>query len=221
MFPTTQWTPAQAGCAVEFARNHGVTVITHLAEDRVDEHRILADAGFILARREVKVAVDVDQALTAIGGARLPPGVTGISVANADMNRLRLLDDALRDDVPGTAGWRSTPKEFADDFSGPGFDPATYLVAVEETTGEYIGLVRIWMNPSGPRIGMFGVRREHRRRGITVALLARCLSAVRDTGCRTATSEYDQTNEASAAVFERMKARQTGGMIEFATARPS
>jgi GNAT superfamily N-acetyltransferase len=221
VFPTAPWTPDQAGWAVEFARSHGVTVITHLAEGRTDEHRILADAGFIPARREVKVAVDVDQALAAIGDAQLPPGVAGISVADADMNRLRLLDDVLRDDVPGTGGWRSTPTEFADDFSGPGFDPATYLVAVEESTGEYIGLVRIWMNRSGPRIGMFGARREYRRRGITVGLLARCLSAARDSGHRMATSEYDETNEASAAVFERLSARQTGWVIEFVAAGPS
>ena len=41
---------------------------------------------------------------------------------------------------------------------------------------------------------MFGVLRAHRRRGITLALLARCLTAARDIGYRTATSEYDEKN---------------------------
>jgi len=148
----------------------------HLSEDRADELRILADAGFMAARRELKVEVDLNEALAAIGDARLPPSVTAISAADAGLDRLRLLDDGLRDDVPGTAGWRSTPAEFTKEtFDPPAFNPATYLVAVDERTGEYIGLVRIWMNRSGPRIGMFGVLRAHRRRGITLALLARCL----------------------------------------------
>lgn len=193
-------------------------MITHLAEDRADEVRILADAGFIAARREVKVEVDVDRALAAIGDPPLPPGVAAISAADADLERLRLLDDKLRDDIPGTAGWRSTPAEFAEEtFDPPAFNPATYLVAVEERTGEYIGLVRVWMNRAGPRIGMFGVLRTHRRRGITLALLKRCLFAASELNHRMATSEYDETNEASAGVFERLGARPTGSAMEFAT----
>jgi GNAT superfamily N-acetyltransferase len=201
VFPARAWTSDQARWAVEFARSRGVSVITHVSADRVDELHILAAAGFTTARREVKVEVDLDEALTNIGDARLPPGVVAISAADADVDRLRLLDEVLRDDIPGTAGWRSTPEEFADEtFSTPAFNPAAYLVAVKEDTGEYIGLVRIWMNRSGPRIGMFGVLRPHRRRGITLALLARCLAAARDIGHGTATSEYDETNEASAGI---------------------
>jgi hypothetical protein len=112
--PTAPWTSDEARSAVELARSEGVSVITHISADRVDELRILADAGFTAARREVKVEVDLDRALASIGDARLPPGVAAISVADADVDRLRLLDDALRDDIPGTGGWRSTPEEFAD-----------------------------------------------------------------------------------------------------------
>lgn len=219
--PTAPWTSDQARSAVDFARRSGVLVITHISADRVDELSILADAGFTAARREVKVEVDLDEALANIGDARLPPGVAAISAADADVDGLRLLDDALRDDIPGTRGWRSTPEEFEDEtFSAPAFNPSTYLVAVKEDTGEYIGLVRIWMNRSGPRIGMFGVLPAHRRRGITLALLARCLFAARELGHRTASSEYDETNEASASVFARMGARPTGNTVEFAMEPP-
>ncbi len=104
------------------------------------------------------------------------------------MEHLRLLDDALRGDIPGTGGWRSTPEEFAEEtLDARAFNPPTYLVAVTQDTGECIGLVRIWMNRSGPRIGMFGVLRAYRRRGIALALLARCLVAARDIGHRRAT----------------------------------
>ncbi|MGH2382145.1 MAG: GNAT family N-acetyltransferase [Candidatus Limnocylindria bacterium] len=193
-------------------------MIAHVENDRADELRILADAGCTPARREVKVEVDLDTALAAIGNARLPPGVAAISAADADLDRLRLLDDALRDDIPGTAGWRSTPAGFAAETFDPlAFNRATYLVAVEDGTGEYIGLVRIWTNRAGPRIGMFGVLRAHRRRGITLALLARCLLVARDAGHRTTTSAYDETNDASRGIFERLGARQTGTTMELAT----
>ena len=197
-------------------------MIVHLAEDRTEEARILTDAGFVAARREVIVEVDLDQALAAIEDAPPPQGVGVIPATDADLERLRILDDKLRGDVPGTAGWRSTPAEFAEEtFDSQAFNPATYLVAVEERTGEYIGLVRIWMNRAGPRIGMFGVLRPHRRRGITLGLLARCLVAARELGHRKATSEFDETNEASKGVFERLNARQTGTAIEFATSTPA
>jgi RimJ/RimL family protein N-acetyltransferase len=218
VFPTAPWTPDQARWAVEFARTAGVSVIAHIETNRADELRVLADAGFTVARRDAHVEANLDEALVNIGDARLPRDVSAISAGDADADRLRQLDDALRNDIPGTGGWRNMPKDFADEtFDTPAFDPRTYLVAVEETTGEYIGLVRVWMNRSPPRIGMFGVLPAHRRRGITLALLARCLSAVRDIGHRTVTSEHDETNEASRAVFERLGARQTGSTMELAT----
>ena len=215
VWPNGRWTPDQARWAADYARSNGVTVITHVAADQTDESRILVDAGFAAARREVTVEVNLDEALAAIGDARLPAGVSAISAADADVERLRLLDDALRDDIPGTAGWRSTPEEFADDnFGDSAFDHRTYLVAVDE--GGYIGLVRVWMNRTVPRIGMFGVLPTHRRRGITLALLARCLRVARDEGHRAAISEFDETNEASSGVFTRLGARQTGSTTELA-----
>lgn len=221
VWPNGWWTPDQARWATEYARSNGLTVITHVAADRTDESRVLIDAGFAAARREVTVEVDLDEALAAIGDARLPAGVATISAADADIERLRLLDDALRHDIPGTAGWRSTPKQFADDnFGDSAFDRRTYLVAVDERDGEYIGLVRVWMNRSGPRIGMFGVLPAHRRRGITLALLARCLRVARDEGHRAVTSEFDETNGASAGVFERISARRTGSTTELALEPP-
>jgi RimJ/RimL family protein N-acetyltransferase len=215
VWPNGAWTPDQARWAVDFAQMHAVTVITHLDHDRTDDQRFLTDAGFAAVRREVSVEVDLDEALDAIGDARLPAEVGVISAADADRDRLRLLDDALRDDIPGTKGWRSTPEEFANDnLGGSDFDPRTYLVAVDESTGEYIGLVRVWMNSRGPRIGMFGVVRPHRRRGITMALLARCLRAAREAGYGTATSNYDEGNDASRGVFHRLGATQVGRTVE-------
>ncbi len=58
------------------------------------------------------------------------------------------------------------------------------------------------------------MRREHRRRGIGSALLASALRAVEATGAREVTTEYDLTNEASAAIAERLGGRRTGVTVE-------
>lgn len=214
VWPNGQWTPDQAQWAAAHARSHGTTVITHVPADRTDESRILIDNGFTVARREATVEVNLDEALARIEAARLPDGVAAISAADADVERLRLLDDALRDDIPGTAGWRSTSEELADSLTDPEFDPRTYLVAVDERDGEYVGLVRVWMNRTRPRIGMFGVLPAYRRRGITLALLARCLRVARDEGNRAVTSDFDETNDASRCVFDRLGWRQIGSTTE-------
>ena len=214
VWPSGRWTPDQARLAANHARSEAITVITHVAAGRTDESRVLTEVGFTVARRELTVEVNLDEALARMGAARLPTGVTAASAADAHMERLRLLDDALRDDIPGTAGWQSTPEEFADSFRDPAFDPRTYLVAVDARDGEYVGLVRVWMNPTRPRIGMFGVLPAYRRRGITLALLARCLRVARDTGNHTATSEFDETNEASGGVFDRLGWRLIGSKTE-------
>lgn len=215
--PNDRWTAEHVRRALEYGRAHGVTVITHLADERTDEQRVLVDGGFSPTRREAIVEIQLDEALAAIVDAPLPEGIAVISAADADADRLRRLDDELRDDVPGTSGWRSTPEEFAsDNFGDPAFNPQTYLVAVERDTGEYIGLVRVWMHSAGPRIGMFGVRRAHRRRGIASTLLAQCLRAAREAGHATATTAVDETNDASRGLLERIGARRIGTSIELA-----
>jgi hypothetical protein len=57
-------------------------------------------------------------------------------------------------------------------YDAPDFDPATYLVAIEQATGCYAGLVRVWNRPSGPRLGLLAVGGGDRRRGLAIWLLA-------------------------------------------------
>ena len=221
VWPSGQrWTSDQARWAVEYGTKHRVTVITHLAADATDARRVLLDAGFVPARREAIVEIPLEGALDATGEARLPDGIRIRSAVDVDPDRLRLLDDELRDDIPGTFGWRSSPEEFASDtFEDPDFDPETYLVAVDTATGEYLGLVRVWMNPGGPRVGMIGVRRPYRRRGIARALLRKTLLAARAAGHVVATTEIDETNVASWALFERLELRRIGTTVEFSSTR--
>ena len=79
---------------------------------------------------------------------------------------------ALRQDVPGSDGWRNDPATFAEQLrADPQFDPATYLIAVDRS-GAYAGLVRIWIRTAGPRLGLVAVRPAYRRQGLAMALLA-------------------------------------------------
>ena len=64
-----------------------------------------AEAGFAVHRRESSYRIPADHAVTGLAGAVLPAGLDVLSAADADITRLRLLDDALRQDVPGCEGW--------------------------------------------------------------------------------------------------------------------
>jgi len=213
--PTGAWTREAAAEAVALAEELRLPALAHLDGDAIDDHDVLARAGFTASRTHAHVVVDVEVALATLGAADVPLGVETASAADANEDRLRLLDDELRADVPGTSGWTSTSEEFrAHTFDDPAFDPRTYLVAVDVSTGEYLGLVRVWMNPPVPRLGLVGTRREQRRRGIASALLRLALAAVHAAGEAEVVTEYDVENEASRAFFERLGARPSGTTTE-------
>jgi RimJ/RimL family protein N-acetyltransferase len=210
-----EWTSETAAGAAAVARKVGAPALAHIGEEDAAERAALVAAGFAESRREAVIAISVEQALDALGDADLPVGVELRSAADVDENKLRLLDNELRQDVPGSSGWESTPDEFRDQsFNDPEFDSRTYLVAVDAASDEYIGIVRIWMKRTPPRLGFVGVRREYRRRGIGTALLAGALQAVHATGATEVTTEHDLTNEASTAIAERLGGRRTGVTVE-------
>jgi RimJ/RimL family protein N-acetyltransferase len=179
---------------------------------------ILGGLGFHQKRSERVYEVPVDPELTGLEDAVLPGRIDTISAAYADVDQLRYLDDTLRQDVPGCAGWRSDPDTFVTDTFGPQFDEATYLVALDhgegEGDGEYVGLIRIWWPTRGPRLGLVGVRGPYRRRGIARALLARAFAVVYERGYDYVRAEVDVTNEPSNALVSSLGARVVGSDVE-------
>jgi ribosomal protein S18 acetylase RimI-like enzyme len=179
---------------------------------------VLALRGFLAHRREhhYLVPTQLTGRVASFGRGEQPPaGFTFISAADCDVDRLRELDDALRQDVPGAAGWRNDPVQFASQtFEDPEFDPATYLVAVVQRTGGYAGLVRVWRRPYGPRLGLIGVLPAYRRRGLAVALLGRVFSVLAGRGQTHVSCEVDETNVASNALITGLGARRVGGTVE-------
>lgn len=196
------------------AENTGAVLYATIEESDDQVLGLFADLGFTVNRREGNYVIPTDPAVTGLRDTADPDGVVIISAIDADEDRLRLLDDALRRDVPGTAGWKWDPGDFRERTFGGQFDPATYLVAADAARGDYIGLVRVWASPGRPRLGLIAVVRPHRRRGLASALLARAFRVLNERGEAVVTAEIDDTNVASRTLLGRLGARRDGGSIE-------
>jgi ribosomal protein S18 acetylase RimI-like enzyme len=188
----------------------------HATVDEADAEarRLHEQLGFVVNRRESNYLIPTHPQITG-QGVGTPRGVVLVGADRVDANRLRALDDALRQDVPGTDGWRWDDADFREEtFESPYFDPATYLVAVEEASGELAGLVRVWNNPRTPRLGLIAVLPSYRRRGLARALLARAFGVLHDRGQAEVSAEVDDANIASTTLLTALGARRTGGSVE-------
>lgn len=190
----------------------GRDLYTTLDDSEFDALDACALAGFTEHRRESRYKIPVDPAVTGLGDAALPAGVSVISAGEADLDRFRLLDEHLRQDVPGTDGWRWDPEAFREETFGRAFNPETYLIAVGSDS-QYIGLVRAWNNRV-PRLGLVAVRAPYRRRGIARALLGRAFGVLHERGAAAAFGEADDDNAASVALLTSLGARRIGGSVE-------
>jgi ribosomal protein S18 acetylase RimI-like enzyme len=162
-------------------------------------------AGFVEHRRENRYLVPT----TTAGSGEPPPGISFLTADRVDEDRLRELDDLLRQDVPGTDGWHWEPADFHEEtWDNPHFDPELYVVA------PYVGIARIWLRAAGPHLGFVGVVREYRRRGIASALLGRVFGTLAARGIHEVTTEIDVTNAASRGLIEPLGARVVGESVE-------
>jgi ribosomal protein S18 acetylase RimI-like enzyme len=185
-----------------------------LEDAEFDAHDACAAAGFTVHRRESYYRIPTEPAVTGLAGAVLPAGLDVLPAADADITRLRLLDDALRQDVPGTDGWRWDPDEFRAETFSPFFDPATYLVAVDRASGDYAGLVRVWRNRAGARLGLIAMLAPYRRRGAARALLGLAFAVLAARGTTSVVAEVDDTNTACVSLLTAIGARRYGGNVE-------
>jgi ribosomal protein S18 acetylase RimI-like enzyme len=168
----------------------------HYAECRDDDAERWLAAGWTIQRREDEYVVPT-----------VPPAPHPfLHLEDADLERLRLLDERLRQDVPGTDGWRWTQEHFlAETYASP----SVYLV-----TPEYDGICRVWLREPTPRLGFVGVRRPARGRGLGRALVAGALGETNALGFSEVTTEIDVENAASQALFRGFGARRIGGFVE-------
>jgi GNAT superfamily N-acetyltransferase len=202
------------------ARDLGRDLYVTLEDAEYDALDACAQAGFAVHRRESYYRIPTDPVVTGLARAVLPAGLDVLSAADADITRLRLLDDALRQDVPGSEGWRWDAEQFRAETFSPFFDPATYLVAADGTSGEYAGLVRIWRNRAGPRLGLIATLARYRRRGVARALLGQAFAVLAARGDTSVVGEVDDTNVASLSLLTGLGARRYGGNVELIRRQP-
>ncbi len=196
------------------ARDLGHDLYVTLEDAEYDALDACAQAGFVVHRRQSYYRIPTDPEVTGLAGAVLPPGLDVLSAADADITRLRLVDDALRQDVPGCQGWQWDAEEFRAETFSPFFDPATYLVAVDQASGQYAALVRIWRNRAGPRLGLIATLASYRRRGVARALLGQAFAVLTALGDASVVGEVDDTNVASVSLLTGLGARRHGGNVE-------
>jgi GNAT superfamily N-acetyltransferase len=215
------WRPdAYPPLADAVARDLGRDLYVALEDGEYDALDACAQAGFTEHRRESYYRIPADPAVTGLAGVVLPAGLDVLSAADADLTRLRLLDDALRQDVRGCEGWRWDADEFRAETFGRFFDPATYLVAADRATGQYAGLVRIWRARPGPRLGLVGTLAPYRRRGLARALLGQAFAVLAARGDTSVIGEVDDTDVASLSLLTGLGARRYGGEVELIRRRP-
>ncbi|HEX2142925.1 MAG TPA: GNAT family N-acetyltransferase [Glycomyces sp.] len=131
-----------------------------------------------------------------------------------DTAALRRFDDEIRDDSPGLHGWRWTAEAWATEHDHPSYDPALHPVAWDPAKRRFAGTVRVWMNPSGPRLGLVAAARPYRRTGLAAALLARAFRVLRERGHTEVRTECDAANAASNAFLTKAGGQIVGGSIE-------
>jgi len=163
---------------------------------------VLRSAGFEIELVEEGFRIRFDEALARLRRAWVPSVLSIHPADTVDEDRLFILDNTLRHDTLGTDGWQGDRAWFHEELAeSPPFEPSAYLVAVDSRNGEYVGLVRIWRNPTGPRFGLIGVIPEYRNTTMAGALLRRALQAASEWGYDTFTAETSPTN---ATIYERM-----------------
>lgn len=171
--------------------------------------------GFSVHRRELRFRMPVDPRRTGLDTAGTDLTVALLPADAVDVALLRRLDDTLREDVPGAEGWRNDPDEFAQyTFGSKQFDPTTYLVAVDDAAARFAGLVRVWNMPKVPRLGLVGVSRDYRRRGLARVLLAAAYASLHQRGIEYVDAEVDSCNAASLALLTGIGAVETGVSLE-------
>jgi RimJ/RimL family protein N-acetyltransferase len=184
------------------------TVLTMV--DTADEQAVdtLAVAGFTVVRFEDRYSIPVHRL-----NAPVPDGLTLISAADADVEALMLLDCALRQDVPGSDGWQPDLERFREETFTAFFDPAAYLIAVDDD--RYVGLVRVWNGPRPvPRLGLIGVLAGYRRRGLARALIGAAFEPLLARGATELIAEADRTNLASTTLLARLGGVVTGSDVQ-------
>ena len=199
--------PTLAEAAVDVP---GSTLWAMVDDEDTERSSAFASAGFAIAYTFDRFDVRFDTALARLRRAWVPTGYAIHPVSEIDVDRAFALDNAIRSFVPGTEGWEGNREWFVDELASEEFAADAYLVAVHEPSEQPVGLIRIWRNPDGPRLGLIGVLPEHRRPSLAAALLNTALTPASGWGYPSFTTETSTANRDVHPGLTRIGADVTG-----------
>jgi hypothetical protein len=184
-WPTLVAAAIQDGC--------GTLILSRPADQDAAYARALRRAGFLPVRTETlwRLPVAAIPTIPARAEHQL------VSVTEPAPEAVAVLDNAIRDDIPGTSRWLGTGAQLTESLDDSDFDPALYLIARHPRTGSLDGLVRVWNRHPEPRLGCIGVTTPWRRTSLALKLLQNIAATLRTRGVTHITAETDQSNSSS------------------------
>ena len=189
--------------------------VPHVRADQMRGIRFLRDRGFVESLRSWESRLDVarfDPAPYAVVAEAVQ--TQGIAIAtivdlagDPERNRkLHALETAVSLDIPHAEPVTPVSYQiFVDRVMGdPTMIPDAWFIAVHD--GRYVGSSNLWQSNGGENlyIGLTGVIREYRRRGIALALKLQAIAWAREHGQGELRTWNDSTNRAILAINERL-----------------
>lgn len=189
----------------------GPFLVTRSGDDRAAAVAALRTAGFQRARTETLWRIPVRSL------ARFRPRGSHhlVPVTELDPAAVAELDNAVREDIPGTQGWQGTAGDLEETLADPELDPELYLIARDPASGSLDGLVRVWNRLPDPRLGCLGVRRSWRRTGLAADLVAAVAVTLQARGVTHVITETDTTNAAASLAAANHGGLRTGSLVEW------
>jgi GNAT superfamily N-acetyltransferase len=190
-----------------------LSVRVQIREDRTRSVRFLHDRGFVEDMQTFESRLDV----TAFDPAPFAEALARVRALGIEFKTLRDLEDVpghwqkhyemtqeLRADVPFPEPytWLEKSVWLSALLKNPGLLSDACLFAVKE--GEYIGVTMLKASGGDLTTGLTGVRREHRRQGIALALKVRAIAWAKENGYLRIKTWNEANNRGMLGINERL-----------------
>ncbi|MEM7532311.1 MAG: GNAT family N-acetyltransferase [Chloroflexota bacterium] len=183
-----------------------VLLTTNGREDRTEYTQYLEANGFKMVMREAESELEVMEFdptpfLSSVEKAK----ANGIQIYS--LPELQAMDEDWKPklydvdiaallDVPHPGEFTPRPiEEWEKMFTHPDFLAESWFVAVHD--GQYVGVTNLWDNKPNPQkiyVGLTGVRRDYRRKGIATAVKLRAIDYAQKRGCTRMATENEENN---------------------------